>query len=113
MPDSKPTEKAYRIALKAALVIQANGDVLDAMTGIAESLIHRGQTQEGANILAFVLNHPDVRYDTYDHAEDMFFEMEEHLCPRVIADARTFRLGKSIKSVAAYIDEQPVDSEDA
>lgn len=113
MTDSKLTEKDYRIALKAALVIHAKGDVLDAMTGIAESFIRRGQTQEGANLLAFVLNHPDVRYDTFDHAEDMFFALEEHLCPRVLADAKAFRLGKSIQSVAAYINEQPLKGDEA
>ena len=99
------TEKDYRIALKAALVIDAQGDALDALAGIAEWYLRGGRTEEGANILAFVLNHPDVRYDTYDRAEEMFMELEEHACPRVIEDAKAFRLGKSIRSMAAYVDE--------
>lgn len=102
MPDYDLTEKEYRIALRAALVVDAVREALDALTGLAQRLIERGHDQEAANLLAFVLGHPDVRYDTFDYAEDLFLELEGRVCPRVIEDARAFVLGKSLKSVADY-----------
>jgi hypothetical protein len=97
------TEKDYRIALKAALAINAVGEALDAMTGLAQRWLERGSTQEGANLLVFVMNHPDVRYDTFDRAEEMFLDLEARACPRVILDAKEFILGKSLATMAAHI----------
>lgn len=106
MPENEFAEKDHRIALKAALVIEANGDALEAMLNIAIQWLQRGLTQEGVNLLAFVLHHPDIRHETYDRAEEIFLDLETQLCPRVIEDAKTFRLGKSINTVAAYVDQQ-------
>lgn len=97
------TEKDYRAALRAAVAINAAGEALDAIVGIAGSYLNRGMTQEAANLLAFVVNHPDVLHDTFDRAEELFLDLEERLCPRVILDARTFAVGKSINTVAHYI----------
>jgi hypothetical protein len=96
-------EKDYRIALKAALAINAVGEALDAMTWLAQRWLERGSTQEGTNLLVFVMNHPDVRYDTFDRAEEMFLELEAHTCPRVLLDAKEFILGKSLATMAAYV----------
>ena len=98
------SEKEYRVALKAALVIDAVRDALDAMTGIASHLIRRDLTQEAANILTYVRSHPDVHHETFDRADEMFMALEESDCPRVIQDAREFILGKTLKTIANYID---------
>lgn len=107
MPDHDPTEKDYHIALKAALAIDAVSEALDALMGLAQLHIAKGETQTGANLLLFVMNHPDVRHDTFDHAEELFLELETHVCPRVIADARAFVLGKSLATVAAHLFAPP------
>lgn len=96
-------ERDYRIALRAALAINAVGEALDAMTWLARHWLNRGSTQEGANLLAFVMNHPDVRYDTFDRADEMFLELEAQACPRVLLDAKEFVLGKSLAAMAAYV----------
>ena len=98
-------EKDYRIALKASLAINAVGEALDAMTWLAQGWLQRGSTQEGANVLVYVMNNPDVRYDTFDRAEEMFLELEEKVCPRVLLDAKEFILSKSLATMAAYVFE--------
>lgn len=104
MPSYPLTEKDYRIALKAALVIDARGDALDAMVGIALHWLQRDLTQDAANLLCYVTQHPDVQYDTFDYADERWLALVSHTCPRVIEDARTFVLGKSLTSVASYIE---------
>ena len=104
MPHYDLSEKEYRVALKAALVIDAAQDALDAMAGIASRLIERGLTEEATNLLTFVRSHPDVHHETFDHADDLFLALEETLCPRVIQDAREFILSKSLNTMANYID---------
>lgn len=96
-------EKDYQIALRAALAINAVGEALDAMTSLAQRWLESGSTQEGANLLVFVMNHPDVRYDTFDRAEEMFLELEARACPRVLLDAKEFVLGKSLTTMATYV----------
>ena len=99
------TEKEYRVALKAALVIGALPDALDAMTGIAARwLEHDDYLQSAANILAYVVNHPDVDHSTFDYADERFMDLESRICPRVIQDAREFILSKSINTMGNYID---------
>ncbi len=99
------SEKEYRVALKAALVIEAVPDVLDAMTGIAVRWLEQpDRLQAAANLLAFVINHPDVDHTTFDYADERFMELESSICPRVIHDAREFILSKSLNTMANYID---------
>jgi hypothetical protein len=99
------TEKEYRLALKTALVIEAVPDVLDAMTGIAVRwLDHEDRLQQAANVLAYVISHPDVDHATFDYADERFMELESGICPRVIHDAREFILSKSLTTMANYID---------
>ncbi|MBZ0302919.1 MAG: hypothetical protein K8J31_24450 [Anaerolineae bacterium] len=98
------SEKEYRVALKAALVISAVRDALDAMTGIAERLIERELTEEAARILTYVRSNPDVHHETFDRADELYTALEESACPRVIQDAREFILGKSLTTMAHYID---------
>lgn len=102
------SEKDYRVALQAALVINAVQDALDAMTGIAARLIERGMTEDAANILTYVTRHPDVRHDTFDNADEMFMALEESACPRVMEDAAAFILGKSLNTMAHYIADIPM-----
>jgi hypothetical protein len=102
--------KDYLVALRAAIVINAASEALDAILGVAGSYLNRGMTQEAANLLAFIINHPDVLHDTFDRAEDLFLDLEERLCPRVILDAKTFAVAKSINTIAHYIFEISPDA---
>lgn len=103
MPDYDLSERDYKAALRAALAIDAVGEALDAMTGVALRLLERGETQSAANLLTFVTRHPDVRHDTFDAADDLYMQLEASACPRVIEDARAFILGKTINTMAQHI----------
>jgi hypothetical protein len=102
------SEKEYRLQLQAAMVINAVQDALYAMTGIAVRLLERGLSEETANILAYVTQHPDVHHDTFDTADEIFMSLESEACPRIIHDAREFILGKSLNTMANYIAEIPM-----
>lgn len=110
MPHYNLNEQDYRVALKAALVINAVTDALDAMTGVAVRWLDRGMTQEAANLLFFVTHHPDVRHDTFDYADERWLALESSICPRVIEDARAFNLGKTVNTVANYITTIDLDN---
>ena len=103
MTEQDPTEKIHLVALRAALVVDAVREALDALTGLAQSYAARGMEQEAANLLTFVLHHPDVRYDTFDRAEELHMDLEARACPRIFEDAQQFVLGKSLKTIAAWV----------
>ncbi len=102
MPDHDLTAREHCLALRAALVINATREALDALTGLARHCAARGQDQQAANLLTFVLRHPDVRYDTFDDAEELFSALEARAGADVVADARQFALGKTLRTVAEY-----------
>jgi hypothetical protein len=79
--------KYYRDALKTALELGAIPSAINALVGIAETFMERGDGERAAEILALVLCYP-MTSDTRDVAEDLFMDLESRLCPRVIWDAR-------------------------
>lgn len=99
----EPTQKDLHIALKAALAINATCEVLDVMTDIAAGYIQQGYTQEGADVLAFVLIQALLMPDTRSRAEELFAELETRLCPRVLWDAREFAALATLDDVVEYI----------
>lgn len=64
------------------------GESLASLTDLAAVMMRYGKTGEAAQALAFVMNHPDVPYDTFDRAEELFINLEGHVGPRVIEDAK-------------------------
>lgn len=79
--------KYYRDALKTAIQLGAIPSAINALVGIAETFIERGDGERAADILALVLCYP-MSSDTRELAEDLFMDLESRLCPRVIYDAR-------------------------
>lgn len=80
--------KDTKLVIQAAQQINAKREILNGLTDFAAILIESDHKTEATNLLAFVMNHPDIPYDVYDRADDMFIRLESELCPRVIADAR-------------------------
>lgn len=81
--------KELHVVIRAAQGIGATHEVLANLTDYAALLISYELKTEAANLLAVVMNHPDIPFDTYDRADDLFIQLEAELCPRVIADARS------------------------
>jgi hypothetical protein len=84
------TERARSIQAVLHTMWQSGfvGETLSALTDLAALMNEHGKTAEAANAAAFVMHHPDVPYDTYDRAEDLWYDLELHVCPRVLTEAR-------------------------
>jgi hypothetical protein len=96
-------EHALHTQLKAALAIQSRAAAFDVMTTIAALYIAQGNTQEGADVLAFLLLQPDIAPDTLEQAQALFEELETRICPRVIWDAREFARDMVFEDMIEYI----------
>lgn len=99
----KFSEKDLVLSLKASLAIQAQDDVLELFVAIAQAYISRGLTQEGADILAFILNRDNVPEDVVDLAVEAWEDLERWICPRVLYDAEIFGKKAYFEDVVEYI----------
>ena len=73
------------------------------MTALAEYCIEIGQTQTGADILAFLLRQSDADPLTLERAAECFAELESRVCPRIILDAREFAADMDLKGMIHYL----------
>jgi hypothetical protein len=96
-------EQTLHTQLKAALAIASRPAAYDVMTALAALYIAQGNTQAGADVLAFLLIQPDIAPDTLEHAQALFEELETHICPRVILDAREFARDMLFEDILDYI----------
>ncbi|HEX2621579.1 MAG TPA: hypothetical protein VHL11_15580 [Phototrophicaceae bacterium] len=81
---AKPIHTVINTAWQAGFV----AETLAGLTDLAVLMMEAGKTPAAANILAYILHHPDVPYDTFDRAEDLFIDLEAHLGQQVIEDAK-------------------------
>lgn len=88
MSEFKARAKELHVVARAAYAIDAKPEVLACLTDYAALLVAHEHTTEAAHLLATILNHPDVPFDTYDRADDLWLELEGRLSARVIQDAR-------------------------
>jgi hypothetical protein len=79
--------RSHREALRTAIEAGAVPAAIDALVGIAQSLVDEDDKERAAEILALVLLYPMNR-EAREVAEAMFDELEAELCPRVMMDAQ-------------------------
>jgi hypothetical protein len=75
------------------------GETLSALTDLAEVMSVHGKTADAANAVAYVMQHPDVPFDTFDRAEALWDDLELHVCPRVLADAKEWGAVQTLRGV--------------
>lgn len=97
------TERQLLTALKGSLAIGSVPDALEVMTQIAAVYIGDGMTQEGADVLATVMRHPQVAEDTHEYALDQWEALECWICPRVLLDAEDFGKKATFDDLIEYI----------
>lgn len=97
------TKKDLLVSLKAAQALGATQELLATMTAIAAQYNADGLTQEGADILAFVLEHPHTPDDIAQQAQDHWDDLARWICPRVLVDAEDFGRKATMDDVIAYI----------
>lgn len=96
-------EKEWLLMLRAAESICARAESLDVLVGLAALYIERGETQEGADVLAFVLRCPDAAADTLQRAQDAWEDLARYICPRVLLDAEDFASKATFADVVEYV----------
>ncbi|GAB5492916.1 MAG: hypothetical protein Phog2KO_31310 [Phototrophicaceae bacterium] len=90
-------------SLKASTELKNKKSVLALFVQVAEVYISQGLTQEGADVLAYVLQYEQTPDDIFDMAEDLWEDLERWICPRVLLDAETFGKKAYFKDVVEYI----------
>lgn len=96
-------EREWLLILRAAEGLNARAEALDAMTNLARVYIERGETQEGADVLAFVQRCPDAADDTRERAQDAWDDLARYICPRVLLDAEDFASKATYADLLEYI----------
>ncbi|MGB7339142.1 MAG: hypothetical protein WBC91_09645 [Phototrophicaceae bacterium] len=91
------------VSLKAGMAIQARDDVLHTFVLFAADYIEQGLTQEGADVLAFVLRCEALPDDIEEQALDLWEDLERWICPRVLLDAEDFGKKAYLEDVVDYI----------
>ncbi len=96
-------ERDWLLIVRAADGMSARAEALDAMTNLAQIYIERGETQEGADVLAFVLRCPDAAADTREQAQEAWDDLARYICPRVLLDAEDFASKASYDDLLDYV----------
>jgi hypothetical protein len=97
------TERDLLASIRAAWAIEAHSEILDAITQLACIYIERGLTQDGADVLAFVLRQPNLPGDTFERARDAYEDLESYICPRVLLDAQDFASKATLQDIIDYV----------
>ncbi|MAU10436.1 MAG: hypothetical protein CL607_11485 [Anaerolineaceae bacterium] len=97
------TEKELLTHLKMALAINADAEVMHLLTELACMYISQGLTQEGADVLAFVLRQPELAADTHQQATDVYDDLASYICPRVLLDAQEFASKAHLTDIVDYV----------
>jgi len=91
------------MTIKAGMAIRARDEVLDALVQMAGLYIERGLTQEGADVLAFVMRCETIPGDIEEAAVELWEDLERWICPRVLLDAENFAKKAYLEDVVEYV----------
>jgi hypothetical protein len=97
------TEADLHLSIKASLAIQALDDVLECLVQLAAICIEKGNTQEGADILAYLLHHLDTPQDIKEQGQALWDDLARWICPRVLYDAEDFGRKAALEDVVNYV----------
>ncbi|MCA9892804.1 MAG: hypothetical protein KC615_07455 [Anaerolineae bacterium] len=103
MENNALTEKGLLATLNAALAIHAHAEIMHLFTELACLYIGKGLTQEGADLLAFILKQPELEEGTRHQAADAYDDLASYICPRVLFDAQDFASKARLEDVIDYV----------
>lgn len=104
-----PSSHTERDLLASIRIIQSlenfntTHELFDSLTELATLYIGRGETQEGADVLAWVLRQSDLPQPIATRARALFEDLEASICPRVIYDAQEFARYATHADIMEYI----------
>ena len=96
-------ETHWHALLQAARAINAQADCLAALVGLAAHWIARGETQEGADVLAWVLQQASISAMTQEIAQSLWDDLATWICPRVLLDASDFARYATFDDICEYV----------
>ncbi|MFZ4816510.1 MAG: hypothetical protein ACOYL5_18390 [Phototrophicaceae bacterium] len=73
------------------------------LTEAAQLLIAAQHKEVAAELLAYILHHPETPPATYQQADTLFDDLEAELCPRVIWDARAQAKTATLPQIVAKL----------
>ncbi|MGJ3238760.1 MAG: hypothetical protein ACFE0Q_08655 [Anaerolineae bacterium] len=89
--------------LRTQQALSAREPMLTTLVQIAAESIAQGETQVGADVLAFILRCEDIPAPLEDQALDLWEDLERWVCPRVLWDAREFGKKAYLDDVVTYV----------
>jgi hypothetical protein len=97
------TENDLLLAIKAGVAIRSPHDVLECLVQLAALSIEAGRSQEGADILAYVLHHEATPPDIKAEGQELWDALATWVCPRVLLDAEDFGTKAALEDVVEYV----------
>jgi hypothetical protein len=97
------SENDLLLAIKAGLTIRSPYDVLECLVQLAALYIEAGRSQEGADVLAYVLHRMDTPRDIRAAGQELWDDLARWICPRVVLDAEDFGRKAALEDVVAYV----------
>lgn len=102
--ERRAAERRHQVAIRAALSIEAYYEALEQVVALAAAYIEHGWTQEGADLLAYVLQHAErLPEDIVEQAQEQHDDLARYICPRVLLDAADFGQKATFDDILEYI----------
>jgi hypothetical protein len=101
--DNSLTESDLLLSIRAGLAIESPADVLECLVELAALYIEKGNTQEGADVLAYLLHRIDTPQDIKAHGQALWDDLATWICPRVLYDAEDFGRKAALEDIVDYV----------
>jgi hypothetical protein len=96
------TEQDLIRNIRFAHQMNAQHELMECLIEWSTGQIHIGNTQEAADILAFLLLQA-LPHDLKERTEELFDELTQRYCPRVITDAKDFANKAHWRDILEYV----------
>src|SRR5688572_5256209 len=97
------TESDLLLAIKAGVAITSPHELLECLVQLAALYIKAGRSQEGADILAYVLHRQDTPQNIKAAGQELWDALATWICPRVLLDAEDFGTKAALEDVVEYV----------
>ena len=101
--DYLEAEHYFNEALQLAMQAQHVPLILDALTGLAQLLIHNGEQIHALELMVFILYHSTARQESKDRISGSYTELVANLPPEVTATAQAQGQERTLEDVLAEI----------
>jgi hypothetical protein len=97
------SESDLLLSIQAGLAINSPHELLECFVQLAAIYIEKGSTQEGADILAYLLHRIDTPNDIREQGQALWDDLARWICPRVLYDAEDFGRKAALEDVVDYV----------